>query len=87
MSDLDACETDIICSTAEGRSNTEVARRWNVSSARITQRKHRMGQKLFEKSGGDLWVNAQARPQWQANIKVFREKAVCMSINSFREAA
>ena len=76
MTDLDPRDTDIIRHTIIGRADTELARKFQISPPRITQRKRKIGRILFKKSDGNVMRDAQAKPMWEGNLRALRERTL-----------
>ena len=81
MVGLDGADSDILHSTAAGGADVDVARRWNVSSPAVTQRKRRLGRTLMEKSGGWIMRDAVTEPLWASSLRAYKQTAASRSMS------
>jgi len=77
LADLDERETAIVQAEAEGRRLDSVARQFNVSSARISQQKNAIADRLAATWGRDAPAAVAQKPRWRKSLRAGQEKYAC----------
>lgn len=71
---LDACDRDLLLETAAGTPGTDLAFRYGVSPARVTQRKRGLGERLKESLGDAALADCVREPPWQGCLRARNER-------------
>ena len=66
-------EKQILACIADGWRNMDIARRFKVTSARITQLKREIADRIKEFMGSDILNEISAESVWQRDIRMIRE--------------
>jgi DNA-binding CsgD family transcriptional regulator len=74
---LENRELEILGITAAGFQGTEIAKKFAISTPRITQIKRNIGQKLRYALGADVLATCVCETAWQGGIRAYQEKKAC----------
>jgi hypothetical protein len=70
-------ERELLLETAAGTPGIDLAYRYNVTPARVTQRKRGLGDKLRSALGEEVMVDCVREPGWEGYMRAYRERRAC----------
>lgn len=74
---FDTGERDLLLETAAGTPGIDLALRYHVTPARVTQRKRRLGETLKSAMGPEVLADCVREPIWEGYMRAYREKRAC----------
>ena len=70
-------DLDLLLGTAAGVPGIDLAVMYNVTPARVTQRKRELGGKLKEALGHTVLADCVRESAWEGHMRAYREKRAC----------
>ena len=78
MAGMNQRDVVILVMAAGQLTNTELSRRWGVSSARVSQLKAELGRQVKLRWGDHALADAVAGPSWlRGSVRAARERSAC----------
>jgi hypothetical protein len=74
---FDVGEKSLLLETAAGTPGIDLAFRYHVTPARVTQRKRSLGETLKSAMGPDVLAECAREPVWEGYMRAYREKRAC----------
>ena len=74
MADIDR---ELLLETAAGTPGLELAQRYKVSPARVTQRKRSLGSRLRSILGEEVLADSVREPVWEGYLRAYHERRAC----------
>ena len=70
-------DRDLLLGTAAGMPGTEMAFLYNVTPARVTQRKRELGHRMKSELGDSVLADCVRESPWEGHMRAYREKRAC----------
>ena len=70
-------DRDLLLGTAAGVPGIEMAFMYNVTPARVTQRKRELGHKMRSELGDNVLADCVRESPWEGHMRAYREKRAC----------
>lgn len=70
-------DRELLMETAAGTPGIDLAFRYHVTPARVTQRKRGLGDKLKSMLGEEVLAECVREPKWEGYLRAGRERRVC----------
>jgi hypothetical protein len=77
LSSIGASDRDLLLGTAAGVPGLEMAFRYNVTPARVTQRKRELGYRMKAELGDTVLEDCVRESPWEGHMRAYREKRAC----------
>lgn len=74
---FDSGDRELLLATAAGTPGIDLALLYNVTPARVTQRKRGLGEKVKSILGDTVLNDCLREPQWEGYMRAYREKRAC----------
>ncbi len=77
MAAINPGDRDLLLSTAAGVPGIDLAFMYNVTPARVTQRKRELGYKMRSELGDNVLADCVRESPWEGHMRAYREKRAC----------
>lgn len=77
LTSIGSSDRDLLLGTAAGVPGIEMAFRYNVTPARVTQRKRELGYRMKAELGDTVLADCVRESPWEGHMRAYREKRAC----------